>query len=314
MLNSIAPTAVSQAQDGSHLSSLSSYDSLVLWAEKTLAQAKKEHGEQFLDHFERDRKGNLKTPDAVRKLLEPVAYDVYADQEVSTPAQRLNSAEQEEMLKELATLTEGDACRISAQSAQDNVDVKRCPPLEALEKDKAQAKRSHFFILPHDLKQRRAMQDGAGTARLSLSVSPRDVVAVAKQLISLFPTSAGFLENFKIIAACEQGKRTDSIVVYLNRADPELAQKLATQLIDLTNAAVWQTHTPFGMEFLAPGIAYAEFSPHAKSGSFGAERSAIVAEALLLHLEFGIPIKEALEDVLKENGYSVQNPAVLSGS
>jgi len=77
----LASTPIRKTTDEKIQNGLSSYESLTLWIEKTLVKIKKEYGENFLDQFERDNDGNLKAPDAVRQLLEPVAYDIYADQE-----------------------------------------------------------------------------------------------------------------------------------------------------------------------------------------------------------------------------------------
>ncbi len=282
--------------------------SLETWAELALTAIGRERCEAvFSQCFVKDD-GSLYSTSLDLKTLFDDVYNLYADQ--ASSEQKLAPDQQDQLIRELAALSEDGEFRITAQGLTPDDPQHGMPPLEALEHDGNEAKNCHFLIRS-DWSDEDCRKVNGICARLSLCVKPADVAAATRKIAPLLHEFADILFEVKVMAPSEQGVRTDGVVLYLAQANRERAERLCERMREELTGLTPVSHRPFGMELLS-GIAYAEFSEHAFSLSYGEDRAWIVVEALQLHVVHGLELKDALRIVLLDCGYLPGNPALIA--
>ena len=290
------------------------YRSLLAWAERTREEIIKLYGEHALDQLPRNEEGNFENRQSIINAWSSIAYDLYADLEKGRGTKAFDSVGQEQFLRDLDAVAQGDGCKVLMQALHPNDPIDGLSPLAALSLNEKEANASHFQFVPHDIGTRPSVSSDGSYARITLNLSPSHVVDMSRSLVPLLSEFKDIITHFKVIAPAEQGARTDNIVIYLNQADSQRAEELAKVLSTQVPQAAWKSHTPPGMHPMRRGIAYAEFSKGAVSSSFGADRASILVDALIDHLDYGADLKDALHAVLVDRGYSPSNPALIAHS
>lgn len=273
------------------------------WAKET--QKRLRQLPNYLHLTRRDEDDNFTNERELQLVCQNLAYELYADVETKTNA--LSHVEQEQFLHALEELSAGGTCEVTAQGMGENDPINGRSPGAALKYSVAGAAASHFHVMTQDPKLL-----AHSNARLTLNLSPAYVIETSRSLVPLLTQFADVINQFKIIAPKEQGTRTESIVIYLNKTNIKRAEALAAQLNSNVNAAAWESHIPLGMHPIQKGISYAEFSEHADTDSFGEDRTGIVADALLYSIDYESPIEGELDKILAERGYLADNPALIA--
>lgn len=282
--------------------------SLRKWAEDAYQQV------MALDNISlllaRDERGNFVNEPALNKACFDIAYRLYAHME--TGENTLNRAQQEQFLRELETISEGAECEVIAQYIYPNDGLLGLSPLAALNHNADLATATHYYVRPLDMDTRPSNSADGSQARLTLTVSPQYVIPTGRRVVPMLEQFADIINHFKITSPRGQGKRTDSIVIYLNQANIERVNQLAAHLSTLMTSDAWDSRIPRGMHPLGTGIAYAEFSRRAASGSFGEDRARMLTDALIHSIKSRRTLERCVKDAVVARGYSLENPALIA--
>ena len=287
-------------------------ESMLAWAEKTYERFIIQDGQKFLAEQARSEDGRLLHRTEIVEKIKRVAYRIYRDvHDGQLASTDLSIPQQRKLVEDLVELADSAGCRVALQDRRHNSAVARMQPLDALERDEVSTLAHALFVRPTDVESR-ANPLGHGTeARLTLNPNVADIASVSKQLMALLATFSDFIVQFKVLPPAQLGRRTDHIVVYLNRADVDRANKLAQLIADMDLQKPWLPYIPAGMEPKHRGIAYSEFGRATTSSSHGMERARLIAEAVIDHIDLELEMDKALNLALTSHAYSVSNPARL---
>lgn len=312
--NRFAANFRTHRQEGSSTSRENTpFRSFQSWAENARNEIVRRYGADTFRKLPMAEDGGLANGDEILGLLFDIVYGLYANKAISED--RLSPAQQEQFIRDLSTIGESDEYRVRAQGLNAEGHQGSLSPLEALAYDGDEAKNCHFGVQLTNLEPNAAMGVDGTSSRLILALPPEDVAAAAKQLAPLLSEFKDIFFQLKVMAPAEQGARPDSIDLYLNQANRKRAEELCTRIREKLPTAVILPQRPDGMDMLRGhdvNIPYAEFSEHAVSRSYGADRAHMIVEAVLRNLIYGTDLKEALQDVLEERGYSRNNPALIA--
>lgn len=261
-----------------------------------------------------DEDGGLVAGDEILGPWFDIVYDLYANKAVRED--RLSPVQQEQFIRDLSAIGESGEYRVMAQGLNAEDPQDGLSPLDALAYDGEEARNCHFRVQLVDLKPEAALGGDDTSSRLTLALPPKDVAAAAKNLAPLLSEFKDIFFQFKVMAPAEQGARPDGINLHLNQANRKRAEELCARIREKLPETAILPQRLDGMDVLCGhdvNIPYAEFSEHAVSLSYGADRAHMVLGAVLNNLIYGTDLKEALQDVLEERGYSRDNPALIAG-
>lgn len=289
------------------------FHSFQSWAEHARDKIVGRYGAEVFRQLPMDEEGGLVDGEKILGLLFDIVYGLYANKAVSED--RLGPEQQDQFIRDLATIGEGGDYRVGAQGLNAGDPLDGLPPLDALAYDSDEAKNCHFRVQLTSLTPEAVAGPDDTSSRLTLTLPPGDVAAAAKSLAPLLSEFKDIFFQLKVMAPAEQGTRPDGINLHLNQENRKRAEELGNRIREKLPVAVILPQRPDGMDTLRGhdvDIPYAEFSEHAVSRSYGADRAHIIVEAVLRNLIYGTDLKEALQDVLEERGYSRDNPALIA--